>query len=314
MNILITGAGGDISQSLCKALRNEGIAKKIVGTDLYLDHVGQFIFDSMYKLPKCDDEEYFSRIEQIVAKENIAFIIPGSEPELKQFQHNEFFESRIDVTIIKANNYSLEVGFDKLLTTEFLIANNLPYPKTYLVENVNSLDQKMVLKPRQGSGSKDLYITADNDVLKYVKRKHFDFIVQEYIDAPEDEYTCGLYRSSQGILRSIIIKRKLMPGGVTGVGEIIVDAEIDNVLKRIGVGLDLIGSINVQLRMRHGEPVVFEINPRFSSTVFFRHQLGFKDLIWSLKDSYCKTIDTYYPPKSGTKFYRGYKEYFKFFD
>lgn len=312
MNILITGAGGDISQSLCQALRDEGIADKIVGTDLFLDHAGQFYFDSLYVLPKCDDKEYFNQLEQIIIEEKITCIIPGSEPELKQFRANDSFEKQKGVMVIKANDYALEVGFDKLLTSKFLSSNNLPFPKTYLIEELQSMNQKMVLKPRAGSGSKNIFITDDNDTLDFIKQKYSDFIAQQYLDAPEDEYTCGIYRSSTGLFRSIIVKRRLMPGGVTGVGEIIENIEIEKLLEQIALGLNLQGSINVQLRLMSGVPYVFEINPRFSSTVLFRHHLGFKDLIWSIQDSKGETNHTYNPPKSGSKFYRAYKEYFKF--
>ena len=31
--------------------------------------------------------------------------------------------------------------------------------------------------------------------------------------------------------------------------------------------------------------MVFEINPRFSSTVGMRHKVGFSDLIWSIQET-----------------------------
>jgi carbamoyl-phosphate synthase large subunit len=54
--------------------------------------------------------------------------------------------------------------------------------------------------------------------------------------------------------------------------------------------------------------VIFEINPRFSSTVMFRHLLGFKDLIWSINEIAGKAIEDYIPPQFGTKFYRASQE------
>ena len=53
---------------------------------------------------------------------------------------------------------------------------------------------------------------------------------------------------------------------------------------------NLKGSINIQLRLIDNKPIIFEINPRFSSTVYMRHKLGFKDLIWSLADFYNEKI------------------------
>ena len=49
--------------------------------------------------------------------------------------------------------------------------------------------------------------------------------------------------------------------------------------------LDLIGSMNIQLRLTADGPRIFEINPRFSSTVYMRNLIGFSDVIWSVKDT-----------------------------
>ena len=135
-----------------------------------------------------------------------------------------------------------------------------------------------------------------------------DFIVQEYLDGNGGEYTCGLFRSKNGVIRTIIIKRKLM-GGLTGYGEIIDNSEINLLLIDIANKLNLIGSINVQLRITSKGPIVFEINPRFSSTIRFRHLLGFKDLIWCIEDQLNKSISNYYSNSVGKKIYKGYNEY-----
>ena len=37
--------------------------------------------------------------------------------------------------------------------------------------------------------------------------------------------------------------------------------------------------------------MVFEVNPRFSSTAYMRHKLGFTDVIWSLKEFFDEPIN-----------------------
>ena len=46
-------------------------------------------------------------------------------------------------------------------------------------------------------------------------------------------------------------------------------------------------------------PRVFEINPRFSSTVLMRHRLGFTDLLWAIEEAEGKEIN--YLPVSSNK-------------
>ena len=73
--------------------------------------------------------------------------------------------------------------------------------------------------------------------------------------------------------------------------------------------LKLKGSINIQLRVTNRGPVLFEINPRFSSTVGFRDKLGFKDLLWSMQLKLEEKVEKYTKPKKGTKFFRGLEKH-----
>jgi carbamoyl-phosphate synthase large subunit len=36
---------------------------------------------------------------------------------------------------------------------------------------------------------------------------------------------------------------------------------------------------------------VFEINPRFSSTVLMRHRVGYTDVLWAIEEAEGKSID-----------------------
>lgn len=59
----------------------------------------------------------------------------------------------------------------------------------------------------------------------------------------------------------------------------------------IAQGLDLCGSMNIQLRLTENGPRVFEINPRFSSTVLMRHRMGYTDVLWAIDEAEGKSID-----------------------
>jgi len=51
------------------------------------------------------------------------------------------------------------------------------------------------------------------------------------------------------------------------------------------------GSMNIQLILTDSGPRIFEINPRFSSTVLMRHKLGFCDFLWSLDEAKGLSVD-----------------------
>ena len=87
--------------------------------------------------------------------------------------------------------------------------------------------------------------------------------------------------------------------------------DITDLLEKLAVKLDLVGSINVQLRITKNLPKVFEINPRFSSTVLYRHLFGFEDLIWSIEDRLGHKLSNNREHAIGRKFYKGFEEYIK---
>ena len=55
--------------------------------------------------------------------------------------------------------------------------------------------------------------------------------------------------------------------------------------------------------------MIFEINPRFSSTVLFRHLMGFEDVLWSIQDKLGLSVEPYYINHSISKFYKAFSEH-----
>ena len=165
------------------------------------------------------------------------------------------------------------------------------------------------MKNRFGAGGHDVRIVSTQDSTSAL-RKVFgsDFIWQEHIGSPDDEYTCGVFRTGDGSTRTIVFKRKLS-AGITSYAEVVRNEAVERLCVDIAEAIKLSGAINVQLRLRDNQPVVFEINPRFSSTVMFRHVLGYSDLLWALSEQLLGTLPPYINmPKAGTKLVRSFGE------
>lgn len=308
-NILVTGAGGDIGQSIGKILHQHEICDVLVGADIELESAGKFIFNNFCLLPNCNSPEYVSSLENLVQQYSIDVIIPASEQEIRFFTGHPEVEEYFTDKFIMANKNVRLVGLDKLATVEFLKTNGFAFPKTTVVKNVSEPVYPMILKSRFGAGSKSIFVVDNNEDFTYLKNKYPDFLAQEYISTIKQEYTCGLFRSANGIIRHMIMHRRMMEGGQTGFGEVVESEVIADLLEGIANQFNLRGSINVQLRMSDNGPIVFEINPRISSTVLFRHLLGFNDLVWSIQDTFNLPLSHYIPPPIHSKFYKGYSEY-----
>jgi carbamoyl-phosphate synthase large subunit len=310
LNVLVTGCGGDIGQSIGKILNNYHKINYLIGCDISDHNAGKFIYKNFFIGKPCSDKNYLKSVEESVDAHKIDLIIPIAEPELRFLSSNKIFGKIGAAQIVSANAKALEIGFDKLITAKFLEKNSLPFPKTTLISNaIEPLEFPVIMKSRMGSGSSAVYIVKNSFDYNYVKQKHPNFIIQEYLSFDKGEFTCGLFRNIKGdVIRSIILKRELT-GGYSGYGEVIQNREIKDLLEILAIKIDLKGSINVQLRLTTKGPVIFEINPRFSSTVLFRHLFGFQDLIWSIQDITQQEISPYKEVKAGKKFYKGFSEY-----
>ena len=133
--------------------------------------------------------------------------------------------------------------------------------------------------------------------------------MQELIGDNKNEFTCGLFRSTTGQIRTIVLKRDLADGGYSSYGEVVHDPAIEQLLLLMADSLSLVGSINVQLRIGPNGPTIFEINPRFSSTIMFRNMLGFKDVLWCIEDALGLTLSLDEKRPIGKRFYKGFTEY-----
>jgi len=310
LNILVTGCGGDIGQSIGKILLKSFYVKNLFGIDICDKNAAQFIYPNFSVGLPFTHPEYLKNLEVFVEEKDIDIIIPIAEPELRFFSSKNKLDSIGKAKMITASALALQVGFDKLKTAEYLEKEDLPFPSTFLASKIKIIDSfPVILKSKIGSGSKNIYkINTMDEFLFYTRNSIEDYIVQEFLTDENGEYTCGLFRSSQGEIRSIIFKRELH-GGYSGYGEVLDSPEIANLLKKLATKLNLIGSINVQLRISDNTPIIFEINPRFSSTILFRHMLGFEDLIWSIQDKTLQKIGAYKEVAAGKKFYKGFSEY-----
>jgi carbamoyl-phosphate synthase large subunit len=312
LNILVTGCGGDIGQSIGKILLKWNCTNNLFGMDISDKNAAQFIFPNFTVGLPINHPEYFKSLELFVEKNSIDIIIPIAEPELRYFSHNNILDTVGRAKMLTASALALEIGFDKYKTAEFLRNKKLPFPQTFLAKEIKDIESfPVILKAKTGSGSKDIHIINDMDEFSFYTRNDIDdYIIQEFISDKNGEFTCGVFRSRLGEIRTQIFQRELT-GGYSGYGEVVENNQIAILLEKLAIKLDLIGSINVQLRISENVPKVFEINPRFSSTVLFRHLFGFEDLIWSIEDVLGLEISNNLTDVIGKKFYKGYSEYIK---
>ena len=118
--------------------------------------------------------------------------------------------------------------------------------------------------------------------LEYISKKNDDsLLIQECIGSNKEEYTTGVF-SDGDIVSSITFRRKLGCGSMSREAILVDEPYLHNIAQHIARDMGLIGSINIQSRRVGNDFIVFEINPRLSSTLLFRKKFGFDDAVWWL--------------------------------
>ena len=283
MNILVTAVGGDLGQSVIKCLKNSDCKDKIFGCDMETYAAGQALCHGFFTAPPVSDEvAYKDFIAKTIKENHIDYVFPMSNVEISFISSQRHFFEKLPARFVMNPSPIIERFMDKYLTVQFFRENGIPAPQTYLAETFDGqLEFPVILKKRQGSGSQGLFKVADDEELKFFCKRHQDMIVQQYLPGENNEYTSCIFSDGHSH-HFITFKRKLAPGGYSNYVELIIDEMVDSFLLKVAEVLNFKGSINIQFRIVEGVCYPFEINPRFSSTVYFRHCFGFKDVLWSM--------------------------------
>ena len=308
MRILVSGVAGDIGFGIGKILRNLNFVTDIFGIDVHDNHPGKILFDECYIVPAASNPDYISCLNDLIDKNKIDIFIPSSEAEIELFSLlNKKYISR--AKILLSNSYMVKECLSKHRCLTFLKSKGVKTPYHGLVGKDEPANYPIIVKPNSGRGSKGLKkIESKEEFIKFYDNFPDNYVWQQYLYPDNQEYTCAIFKCDSTDLRSLIIKRDLSEG-FTSKGEVVENIKIKKYIHNIAHSFCLDGVMNIQLRLTDNGPIVFEINPRLSSTLVFRDMLGFKDLEWWIQSKTKQRISLYNKPKAGTLFYRGIAEH-----
>ncbi len=282
INVLITGSGGGVGQSIFKALKFSSLDFNIVTIDAHPLAAGLYRGNRGYLVPLASSPKFAEVVIDICKKERIQAILIGSDPELPVFANNKcLIEDLTNAKVIVSSPEVVKIGYDKWETYGFLRNNNFPYPRSALPENMwNLIDEvgfPIIIKPRTGSASKDVYIAKNPEELKIFINRVDNPIIQEYLGTETEEYTSGVVMFGEQVRGVITMKRELKSGSSY---RALVDnyENIKVAASNIACALHPFGPCNFQMRVVQGIPTTFEINPRFSGTTAIRAVFGFNDV------------------------------------
>lgn len=287
LRVLVTGAGSVYGLGIIRALKASVLPVEIIAVDVNPYSLGLFIADKCFIAPQAAAEEsYYMFIEKLCKNYQIKAIFIGSETELSFYsKKRELIERSTGAKVFVSSPKVIKICSDKWLTmcylshSGFQVPISIRYPED--VDKLPSFIKRMgfplIVKPRIGRGSEGVALILDKQqLLSYVKGKK-SLIVQEYITGEEQEFTVGICLNHMGkVISKIALKRQLLEGvSIAAVSDNYHD--IADYCAKIAGTLRAYGAINIQLRLKDGNPVIFEINPRFSSSTGMRLLLGINE-------------------------------------
>ena len=281
LTVLVTGVGAPVGVSIFKALRQSPLEPRIVATDTAVMSVGLFRADAAYAVPHvtADGPGYLQRLQEICLREHVDMVCFGSEIEMRYVApYRSEFERVTGSRLVLNEPEYLEAFMDKWTMFRALRDRGLPVPDSVLASDPEAVaaflaqhDLPLVLKPRHGSGSKNVHVVHSHRELELLVEYVFEPILQELLLPEVEEYTVGVYKSPRtGYVGQIILRRE-MGAGLTYKAEVAFDPEIEEATcRKVVEAFDIWGPINLQLRKTAAGIKIFEINLRFSSSVVMR--------------------------------------------
>jgi len=294
----ITGTGSLVGQAVIKSIQKSFFKnEELIGMDYFENTIGSYWTDKNYILPdilnkKITEKMWLEKIVSIIKYENIDILFIGVDFELHLFaKYKEYIENETSCIVVVSSDETITIADDKYLTYEFLRENDLFYPTTFLEDNIfeaiqnNEIDFPMIIKPRNGYRSIDVYLVKNKEELEDKINKISNPVIQECIGTSDTEYTCGVISFGTDVKESIVLRRDLKDGNTSTTYlrydyPKIIKEYIENTSRKLGQ----FGVCNFQLRVdKNGVPKIFEINARHSGTTYIRALYGFNEVEYILE-------------------------------
>lgn len=282
--ILISGLGGSLFPYMHFQLTNDGFEPYYVDSNEDLKYLYPDL--NFIHAPLVTSESYKELVLKICEDNNINYYIPLIDEEI--LIAHEISSSLNKLRVIAPSKAFTELCLDKRELMKILENENISQNETYLGNEYNfEFDYPIFVKPNVGRGSKGIKKIENKKQLDayYVLEDYEpeEVIIQKFVKGTE--YTVGVLCNSENEMLSISIRRVLKKEGITISSVTESNELIENIAEKIRNRLFPKGPFNIQMFISENEkPVIFEINPRFSTTLVQSYESGIHEI--SLYDKY----------------------------
>jgi carbamoyl-phosphate synthase large subunit len=275
--ILVTGIGGNVAQGVLRNILSLNLDVNIIGVDIWAFTAGNHLCNRTYVVPYAYDEQYISTIKSIIEKEKVDLVIPTTDYEVYYLSSSK---EKLNTTIAASDAGIAKIYLDKYLTWQHHQKLQMPFAKSWLPSEFNNEVSDIIVKPREGRGSKNIHLNpADPQSFSD------EFVIQPLHKGIE--ITTAFYIKRDGTLHGLFTMERELANGATSksITTKKYDAGLANIINKMIATKGLYGSINLQSIVdSEGDIIPFEVNCRISGTNSIRHNLGFRDVEYTIQE------------------------------
>lgn len=276
LNVLITAGSRRVPlvQAFRGALRSLGVAGQVIVTDVNPLSPALHVADRAYRVPLVTDPAYVADLLTICEAERVRLVVPTIDDELATMGAARDAFARIGATVACSPEATSVLCNDKFATCDTLRRVGVPAAASYLPDGLPAEPAfPLFIKPRVGRGAVGAFAVRNPRELEFFLEYVEDPVVQEYLDGPE--FTLDALCDFSGQLLAVVPReRVVIRAGVIDRGRTVKDRKLLALAEAACRALPFQGAVNIQCRMRRGQPVIFEINPRFSGGIPLTIQAG----------------------------------------
>ena len=278
--------------SLIDDINESELSIKLILSDVQPYPLARYLCDDFWQMPSFCLSNKMQIIDGLV-RHSINIIIPTSDLELS-------FWSSIRDDLVARNIFVMVSPLDSIICcndkfnfyTKCLSWGMNPIP-TFL-DPMSCSFSKIIAKPRQGSGSKNISIMSLLESKKFYKNHPNTYIYQPFIEGTE--YTCDVYIDPNDPLRKLCIsrKREKICNGEAQISVIDPNDYMINASLKLSQLMHLVGHVNIQFIQDHvGNTFLLECNPRIGGASTLSFMSGMKSIIWFSEASIYKSTPVF---------------------
>jgi len=304
--LLFSGAGGSIFPYMFQELEKD---YEVYAMDSDKKIAQLYSNQNIFTVPNIDADNFESIIIDLINEYKIDVYIPGIDEEIIIAIN---IANKTGISILAPSKEFVTLCLDKFELMKTLSDDGISHIETRMADSYDKeFRYPIFLKPNIGRGSRGIKkIDTLNEYDAYFVLEEYskeEVLVQPFIGG--DEYTVSVTVNNLNQVIAIVPKLVFTKQGITKHAQSIKNETIENSCKIIVDKLKPHGSFNVQLKLVDDKVYIFEINPRFSTTLVLSVASGVNEIDLAIKNMNKQSVD-YISNFKETKLIRRWENFF----